>query len=80
MIMSVWTKRFWAAGRLPGNVRTAFEGDSVAELDAEARRLELGWWAVYRNDPHFHSTAQREYLVHHHDDPYWLAQGVPSEN
>ena len=24
-------------------------------------------------------VTQREYLVRHHEDPYWLARGVPSD-
>lgn len=71
------SKRFWGRGSLDSVVH-ALEGNSVAAVDAEARRRQLTHWAVYRVDPHFHSTTQGEHLVCHHDDPYWLAQGVPS--
>jgi hypothetical protein len=70
---------YWMLGLLPGNVRTSLSGASSAELEAAAIRLKLQWWSIYRNGPHFNSTTQSEYLVCHHQDPYWLAKGVLSE-
>ena len=76
--MNVDGKPYWLRGRMLGGGITALAGKSPAALDAEAVKRHFEHWAVYREGPHFHSTTQREFLVCHHGDPYWLVQGVPS--
>ena len=67
---------YWLCGTMQPNGRTGFYGKTVQELEREAKRLNLREWAIYRNDQHFHSTTQKEYLVKHFNDQYWINKGV----
>ena len=60
------------------NLRQMLHGDSVEQLEAQAAERGLDFWAIYRNDAGFHSSTQREFLVKHHNDPYWINVGVAS--
>ena len=76
--MTVRKGPFWLAGTA-SNMRLSSSGRTVAALETWARTAGCGYWAIYRDAPNFHSTTKREYLVRHHEDPYRLARGVPSD-
>ncbi len=71
-------KRYYLVGT--DGIAQSIEGNDLAKLDAEARRRKLRHWAIYdQSKPGFNNTSERECLVHHVNDPYWLNQGVPSK-
>lgn len=46
---------------------------------AHARNLKH--WAIYRTmykGRRFHNATDSDFLIEHHDDPYWLNRGVAS--
>jgi len=50
-----------------------FGGDDIDELIAMASPLLF--YSVYRNEPGFHASSQKRFLVMHHNDPFWLMSG-----
>ena len=60
------------------NIRQMLYGDSVEQLEVLASERDLDFFAIYRNDPKFHSATQEEFLVCHRNDPYWINRGVAS--
>lgn len=59
-------------------VRVLWHGNSIADLETRATERNLDFYAIYRNDPKFHSSTQQEFLVCHRNDPYWIKRGVAS--
>ena len=52
------------------------------KLKAQAMAQGLRHWAIYRSctvHGPFHNATDERYLLWHHEDPYWLNRGVPSD-
>lgn len=69
--------RFCLIGTGDG-VRQIEYADDIEDLETTASERGLSFWAVFRNDPGFSGSHQEEFLVYHHDDPYFVNRGIPS--
>ena len=52
------------------------------KLQVWAKAQGLRFWAIYRSHTMggpFHNATDERYLLWHHQDPYWLNRGVPSD-
>lgn len=70
-------KRFCLIGS-GSNVRRIFYANSEREAEAWASTAGLEYFAIYRNDAKFHGAHQKEFLLYHRNDPYWINRGVAS--
>lgn len=52
---------------------------SIPECLEYAKVNKLETFAIYKCDEGFHSTAQEEYLIGHHNDTYWINRGIESK-
>lgn len=68
----------YLAGTDTTQCRFAIKARTLAQAKRQAEARGCRYWAAYRDTSGFHSTTQREYLVAHHNDPYWINSGVPS--
>lgn len=66
----------WLQGRNRHGSVLGGQFENVGAARSFARRNRLVSYAIYEVKPGFHSTAQQEYLILHHNDPYWEAKGV----
>ena len=60
--------------------RTMYTG-TMRKAKQMAAANNLKHWAIYRqyvNGRIFHNSTDPAYLVEHHNDPYWLNNGVAS--
>ena len=52
------------------------------KMGAQAIAQGLRHWAIYRGctvQGPFHNATDERYLLWHHEDPYWLNRGIPSD-